>query len=144
MREQRAVSGATTGRVVWFQENPEGAKTRLLLKTFRDQNKRHRGEAVQLADCAVADTFPAFAEQLGTTDLPSFTRGSGLDSQTVLSPHYRRRGHGVALWRAAMAWGAQNGAKYKVLQAASGSVSELFYLSECLSTLGFMCSTTGE
>ncbi|MBV9163220.1 MAG: GNAT family N-acetyltransferase, partial [Pseudonocardiales bacterium] len=43
-----------------------------------------------------------------------------------MHPRYRRRGHGRALWRAAMAWGAENGAKYKVLQAASGSVSELF------------------
>ena len=65
MREQRAIIGAATGQVVWFQENPEGARTRLLLKTFRDQDKRHCGEAIQLADCAVAGTFPAFAEQLG-------------------------------------------------------------------------------
>jgi ribosomal protein S18 acetylase RimI-like enzyme len=57
----------------------------------------------------------------------------------AVHPHYRRRGHGRALWRTAMAWGAENGAKYKVLQAASGSAAELLYLSEGLLTLGFMC-----
>jgi ribosomal protein S18 acetylase RimI-like enzyme len=179
MREQRAVFGATTGRVIWFQESPEGARTRLLLKTFRDQDKRHCGEAIQLMDCTVADTFPAFVEQLGEdgfafiyqrirvglSDGPILVRvedqrivgaigpmGTLLDATGTriqlpqyfaVHPYYRRRGHGRALWRAAMAWGAENGAKYKVLQAASGSVSELFYLSEGLSTLGFMCSMTG-
>lgn len=179
MREQRAIFGAATGRVVWFQESPEGARTRLLLKTFRDQDKRHCGEAIQLTDCAVADTFPTFAEQLeedgfaflyqriktGLSDGPLLVRvedqrivgaigpmGTLLDATGTriqlpqyfaVHPHYRRRGHGAALWRAAMAWGAQNGSKYKVLQAASGSASELFYLSEGLSTLGFLCSMTG-
>jgi GNAT superfamily N-acetyltransferase len=125
--------------------------------------------------CAVADTFPAFAEQLvadgfafvhrrikaGLSDGPILVRvedrrivgavgplGILLDvtgtriqppQYFAVHPHYRRRGHGRALWRAAMAWGAKNGAKYKVLQAASGSASELLYVSEGLSTLGFVC-----
>jgi hypothetical protein len=38
-----------------------------------------------------------------------------------------------------MAWGRQNGARYKVLQAATGSASERLYMSEGLSTLGFLC-----
>lgn len=179
MREQRAVIGAATGRVVWFQETPEGARTRLLLKTFREQDKRRCCGVIQLANCAVGDTFPAFAEQLGErgfffvyqriragfSDGPVLVRvedqrivgaigpmaimldATGtriqLPQYFAVHPRYRRRGHGRALWRAAMAWGAENGAKYKVLQAASGSVSELFYMSEGLSTLGFMCSMTG-
>lgn len=49
------------------------------------------------------------------------------------------RENGRALWRAAMTWGAENGAEYKVLQAASGSAAESLYLSEDLSTLGFVC-----
>lgn len=57
----------------------------------------------------------------------------------AVHPGYRRRGHGRALWRAAMAWGAERGAEYKILQATSGSPSERFYLSEGLSTLGFVC-----
>lgn len=179
IRAQRSVIGAATTRVVWFQESPEGARTRLLLKRFADQDKHHCVDAIPLADCAVADTFPAFAEQLeeggfsfiqrriraGLSDGPILVRvedqrivgaigplGTLLDATGTriqlpqyfaVHPHYRRRGHGAALWRAAMAWGAENGATYQVLQAASGSVSELFYRSEGLSTLGFLCSMTG-
>ncbi|MGH3927969.1 MAG: GNAT family N-acetyltransferase, partial [Pseudonocardiaceae bacterium] len=58
----------------------------------------------------------------------------------AVHPDYRHRGHGRALWRAAMAWGAENGAEYKVLQAASGSAAERLYMSEAMSTLGFVCS----
>jgi GNAT superfamily N-acetyltransferase len=58
----------------------------------------------------------------------------------AVHPRYRRGGHGRALWRAAMAWGSENGAKYQVLQAASGSAAERFYISEGLSTLGFVCT----
>lgn len=175
-RTRWATFSLTASRVIWFQRAPEGARTRLLLKTFGDQDKRDRSEVIQLTDCAVADTFPAFAEELGADgfaflyqrikaglpDGPILVRvedrrivgavgplGTLLDSTGTrmqppqyfaVHPHYRRRGHGRALWRAAMAWGADNGAKYKVLQAAAGSASELLYLSEGLSTLGFVCS----
>lgn len=175
-RTRWATLSVTAGRVIWFQRAPEGARTRLLLKTFGSQNKCHHGEAMQLTNCAVADTFPAFAEELGAAgfdflyqrikagilDGPILVRvedrrivgavgpmGTLLDSTGTriqppqyfaVHPHYRRRGHGKALWRAAMAWGADNGAKYKVLQAAAGSASELLYLSEGLATLGFVCS----
>lgn len=175
-RTMCATFGSAVGRVIWFQGASEGARTRLLLKKFEDQDKRHRDEVIQLTDCAVADTFPAFAEELradgfafldqriktGLSDGPILVRvedrrivgavgplGTLLDSTGTrmqppqyfaVHPHYRRRGHGSALWRAAMAWGADNGAKYKVLQAAAGSASELLYMSEGLSTLGFVCS----
>jgi GNAT superfamily N-acetyltransferase len=175
-RTRCAPFGSAAGRIIWFQSVPEDARTRLLLKTFRDQDKCHRGEAIQLTDCPVADTFPAFAEELGAdgfaflyqriktglSDGPIFVRvedrrivgavgpmstlldSTGMRMQPpqyfAVHPHYRRRGHGRALWRAAMAWGADNGAKYQVLQAAAGSASELLYMSEGLSTLGFVCS----
>lgn len=147
-----------------------------MLKTLGDQDKRQCGEAMQLADCAVADTFPAFADQLrghgfgflhqrieaGLPDGPLLVRvedrrvvgaigplGTLLDvagtrmqlpQYFAVHPRYRRRGHGRALWRAAMAWGSENGAKYQVLQAVSGSAAERFYISEGLSTLGFVCT----
>ncbi|MGH3865182.1 MAG: GNAT family N-acetyltransferase [Pseudonocardiaceae bacterium] len=136
------------GRVIWFQRAPEGARTRLLPKIFWDQDKHDRSDVIQLTDCAVADTFPAFAEELGAEgfaflyqrmkaglpDGPILVRvedrrivgavgplGTLLDSTGTrmqppqyfaVHPHYRRRGHGRALWRAAMAWGADNGATY--------------------------------
>ncbi len=39
-----------------------------------------------------------------------------------------------------MSWGYANGAAYKILQAAPGSPAEQLYLSECLQTLGFICT----
>ncbi|HEU0088809.1 MAG TPA: GNAT family N-acetyltransferase [Pseudonocardiaceae bacterium] len=171
-----ATFGVAVGRIIWFQSTPDGARTRLMLKTFGEQDKRHYGHVTDLADCDVADTFPAFAEQLrvdglaflyqriktGLTDGPIFVTVddrrivgaigplailpdvTGTPTQApqyfAVHPAYRNRGYGRALWRAAMAWGAQNGAAYKVLQAASGSASERLYISEDMSTLGFMCS----
>jgi GNAT superfamily N-acetyltransferase len=56
----------------------------------------------------------------------------------AVHPDHRGRGHGRALWRAAMDWGQRHGAVYKVLQAASGSPAEHLYLSEGLRTLGYL------
>ncbi|MGH3836367.1 MAG: GNAT family N-acetyltransferase [Pseudonocardiaceae bacterium] len=171
-----AAFGVAGGRVIWFQSTPDGARTRLMLKTFADQDKRHYGHVMDLEDCDVGDTFPAFAEQLGADGFAFLYQRikTGLSDGPILvtvedrhivgaigplgilldaagtrtqppqyfavHPDYRHRGHGRALWRAAIAWGAENGAEYKVLQAASGSAAELFYLSENMSTLGFVCS----
>ncbi|MGH3773072.1 MAG: GNAT family N-acetyltransferase [Pseudonocardiaceae bacterium] len=174
-RTWSATFGKARGRVIWFQGTPDGASTRLMLKTFGDQDKRKHGHVMELEDCDVADTFPAFADQPGIAGfrflqqrmnarlsdgpilvtvedrrivgavgpLGTLTDATGTRMQPpqyfAVHPSYRRKGHGRALWRAAMAWGAENGAEYKVLQAASGSPSELLYLSEGLSTIGFLC-----
>lgn len=171
-----ATSGVATGRVIWFHSTPHGARTRLMLKTFSDQDKRHFGHVMDLRDCDVADTFAGFAERLrangfaflyqrikaGLSDGPILVTVDGrhivgaigplgilLDATGTptqpphyfaVHPAYRNRGHGRALWRAAMAWAAENGAEYKILQAATGSSSERLYISEGMSTLGFVCS----
>lgn len=57
-----------------------------------------------------------------------------------VAPGHRGRGHGRALWRSALAWGARHGARYQLLQAAAGQPSERLFLSEGLTTLGFTCS----
>lgn len=167
--------GEVRSRIIWFQDSPDGASTRLMLKTFGDQDKQKHGHVMELEDCDVADTFPAFADQpgidgftflqqrmkAGLSDGPilvtvedrrivgavgpmgTCTDATGTQMQPpqyfAVHPDYRRKGHGRALWRAAMAWGAENGAEYKILQASSGSLAELLYLSEGLSTLGFLC-----
>lgn len=174
-RTWSATFGKARGRVIWFQDTPDNASTRLMLKTFGDQDKRTRGHVMELAHCGVADTFPAFADQPGIAGFSFLQQRikAGLSDGPILvtvedrrivgavgplgtladatgtrmqppqylavHPDYRRKGHGKTLWRAAMAWGAENGAEYKVLQAASGSPSGLLYLSEGLSTLGFLC-----
>ena len=168
--------GAPTGRIIWFQSTPDGARTRLMLKTFTDQDKHYHSHVMRLTDCAVTDTFSTFAAQLDADGFgflyrrikTGFSDGQILvtveDRRIVgaigplgillvvtgarlqppqyfaVHPDYRYRGHGRALWRAAIAWGAQHEAEYKVLQASSGSAAELLYLSEGMSTLGFICS----
>lgn len=176
LRSWCATFGVAAGRIIWFQSAPDGARTRLMLKTFTDQDKHYHGRVMDLVDCDVADTFPTFAEQLDVEGFSFLYRRikTGLFDGPVLvtvedrhivgaigplgilldvtgtrmqppqyfavHPDYRHRGHGRALWRAAMAWGAQHGAEYKILQAASGSSAELLYMSEGVSTLGFVCS----
>jgi GNAT superfamily N-acetyltransferase len=176
LRTWCATFDAAAGRIIWFQSAPDGARTRLMLKTFAGQDKHHHGHVMHLVDCDVADTFPAFADRLaadgfaflyrrikaGLSDGPILVTvedrhivgaigplgilldatGTWMQSPQYFAVHpdYRHRGHGRALWRAAIAWGVQHGAKYKILQAACGSSAELLYLSEGMSTLGFMCS----
>jgi len=55
-------------------------------------------------------------------------------------PEARGGGHGRALWRAAMHWGAANGAAYQLLQTELGGASERLCLAEGLTTLGFVFS----
>jgi GNAT superfamily N-acetyltransferase len=57
-------------------------------------------------------------------------------------PDARGRGHGRALWRAAMRWGATNGAAYQLLQTEIGGASERLCLTEGLATLGFIYTRT--
>lgn len=56
-------------------------------------------------------------------------------------PSHRDRGHGRALWRAAMRWGYHHGARYQVLQAQPGSPAEHLYLAEGLTLLGRVHTT---
>ncbi|MEU4523443.1 GNAT family N-acetyltransferase [Amycolatopsis sp. NPDC024027] len=57
-----------------------------------------------------------------------------------VAPSYRGHGHGRSLWRAAVAWGTEHGARYQVLQAATGGSSEALFCTEGLTTLGFTCA----
>lgn len=60
----RARFGAAAGQVIWCQDSSDGASTRLMSKTFRDQDLRDRRQVMALEECGLADTFPAFADQL--------------------------------------------------------------------------------
>ncbi|WP_433189753.1 GNAT family N-acetyltransferase [Actinoallomurus sp. CA-150999] len=57
--------GAATGRLIWFDDMGEGARTRLMLKTFEDQEPGDSGAVMSLKDCPYASTFPAFTEEIG-------------------------------------------------------------------------------
>jgi GNAT superfamily N-acetyltransferase len=50
-------------------------------------------------------------------------------------PEYRGHGYGRALWRAAMRWGADNGAAYQLLQTGVDGASDRLCLSEGLRCL---------
>jgi hypothetical protein len=78
-----ATSGVAAGRVIWFQSTSDGARTRLMLKRFADQDKHHYGRVMNLEDCDVADTFPAFAEELGADGFAFLYSGSRPNSQMV-------------------------------------------------------------
>ncbi|MFE0190916.1 hypothetical protein [Streptomyces sp. NPDC058989] len=58
-------------------------------------------------------------------------------------PDHRGHGHDRALWRAAMAWGAAQGANYQILQTELGGASGHLCQAEGLGlrTLGFVCTT---
>jgi GNAT superfamily N-acetyltransferase len=61
-----ATHGAGAGRLIWFDNNPQGARTRLLHKTFTERDRSHRASSVMnLADCPQHSTFSAFAEEIG-------------------------------------------------------------------------------
>ncbi|WP_393073130.1 GNAT family N-acetyltransferase [Streptomyces sp. LN704] len=51
-------------------------------------------------------------------------------------PHYRGRGYGQALWRAAMQWGHEHGAAYQILQTQVGGASDHLCAAEGLASLG--------
>ncbi|WP_455357163.1 GNAT family N-acetyltransferase [Streptomyces sp. SYSU K217416] len=62
---------------------------------------------------------------------------------TRLLPQYfgvlpEHRGHGRALWGAAMAWGATHGADYQLLQTETGGASDRLCQAEGLRSLGFV------
>jgi GNAT superfamily N-acetyltransferase len=57
-------------------------------------------------------------------------------------PEYRGLGLGRLLWRAAMHWGADNGADYQLLQTSAGGASDRLCQSEGLADFGFVCTTT--
>jgi GNAT superfamily N-acetyltransferase len=56
---------ACAARLIWFEDTHESARTRLMLKTFGDQDSGHRGPAMRLSDCPCASTFAAFADEIG-------------------------------------------------------------------------------
>jgi GNAT superfamily N-acetyltransferase len=61
----RAVCGASTARVTWFQDHPQGARFRVLLKTFGPVDHRPRAPRVtELRESTAAATWPAFAQEL--------------------------------------------------------------------------------
>jgi GNAT superfamily N-acetyltransferase len=171
----RKSHGAASAKVIWLHNDPAEAHNRIMLKSYGEQDHIEPPEhIVQLDQCEVASTFPAFADQLGVDGFaflyqrmkaghedgpvlvavddrrivgavgPLTTLTDATGACTVppqyyaVHPRYRRRGHGRALWRAAMAWGRRHGATYKILQAETGAPSERLYLSEGLTTLGFI------
>ncbi|MFD0857329.1 GNAT family N-acetyltransferase [Actinomadura adrarensis] len=171
--------GAASAKVIWFHQNPSKARNRIMLKTYAARDQIEQPEhIIELGHCEIADTFPAFADQLGVAGFAFLYQrmSAGCDDGPVLvavdddrivgavgplttltdavgvrmvppqyyavHPDYRRRGHGRALWKAALAWGLQHGAAYKVLQAQTGAPAEYLYLSEGLATLGFINTRT--
>jgi hypothetical protein len=58
--------GAGAGsRVIWFSGRPDGARGRVMVKRFSADDERPGRSVQPLSDCAVADTFGAFADEIG-------------------------------------------------------------------------------
>jgi hypothetical protein len=69
-----AIYGATTARLIWFEDTSQGARTRLMHKTFGAGDQAGRaGSVMTLTDCPHASTFGAFAEEIGPRDSSSCT-----------------------------------------------------------------------
>lgn len=81
-----AAHGAGAGRLIWFEDSHEDARTRLMLKTFGDQDAYDHGPVVSLKDCSHADTFAAFTEQIGPEGFAFLHERmrSGIDDGPVL------------------------------------------------------------
>jgi GNAT superfamily N-acetyltransferase len=176
VRRARRRTDLECARLTWFQEHPDGARTRLMLKAYTQEDQRPGDPRVtELHGSTAASTFPGFARDLAAEGFGFLCervmagQGDGpvlvcVDEDQIVGavgplsvmtdaagrrfvpPQYfavhpacRRRGHGLALWRAAMAWGCASGADYKVLQAQAGAPAERFYDDVGLSTLGFTC-----
>jgi GNAT superfamily N-acetyltransferase len=62
----RATYGTGSARVIWTQDHPDEASTRLMLKTYttRDQQDPGASHVSDLGACLVASTFPAFAAEM--------------------------------------------------------------------------------
>jgi GNAT superfamily N-acetyltransferase len=60
-----ALYGAERRRAIWLQAGPDGAKTRLMLKAFGTQDLQDHSPVLELGECACADTFAAFAQEIG-------------------------------------------------------------------------------
>ncbi|QKV80687.1 GNAT family N-acetyltransferase [Amycolatopsis sp. Hca4] len=175
--------GATTGRVLWFTNEPSqsdtATATRVLLKTFTQKNTPDTAGGIHELDAcppSIQDTFAQLALQVPETGLGFLCRHwhegrvdgpilAAIDDGMVVgaigplavmpdrdgtpvllpqyfgvAPGYRGRGHGRGLWRAAASWGTEHGARYQVLQAATGGPSEALFCTEGLTTLGFTCA----
>ncbi len=64
-RKWSAAYGVGSCTLLWLQDSPDGARTRLMLKAYGDKDRaEHDARVVKLGHCEVASTFPAFAGQL--------------------------------------------------------------------------------
>lgn len=62
-----ATYGAGAARVIWTQNHPDGARTRVMLKTYGSRDRKPRDPRVTTLDaCDVPGTFPAFAAGLAS------------------------------------------------------------------------------
>jgi len=61
-REHNAAAGH---RVIWFSDQPEQAHGRIMVKRFGKADERTPDAVRTLEECPVADTFGAFADEIG-------------------------------------------------------------------------------
>ena len=83
---------------------------------------------------------------LGPMEIVSDSNGSArlLPPYFAVLPGQRGRGHGRALWRAAIQWGHRNGAAYQVVQTEVDGASEHICTTEGMRSLGLVCRMTAD
>lgn len=57
-------------RVIWFSDRPEGARGRVMVKRFSSGDKQPVRNVQALTGCPAADTFGAFADEIGPEGFP--------------------------------------------------------------------------
>ncbi|NEA22221.1 GNAT family N-acetyltransferase [Actinomadura bangladeshensis] len=64
-RLAKSHSAGVGSRVIWFSDRPDGARGRVMVKRFSAADERSARGVRPLTDCPAADTFGAFADEIG-------------------------------------------------------------------------------
>lgn len=152
LQEFTSEQGATVPETVHRLDECAGAvdaKFASFVRSLADEGfalLHGRMAAASVGPVLVAVDEDRIVGALGPMEIMSDTNGSArlLPPYFAVLPGQRGRGHGRALWRAAIQWGHRNGAAYQVVQTEVGGASEHICRTEGMRSLGLVCRMTAD